>query len=54
MSVTRTLPCRERTAHAQPLREGGARAGRRADLLRVRVAGGLPVIRGVWVEGERA
>ena len=28
--------------------------GRRADLLRVRVAGGLPVIRGVWVEGERA
>lgn len=28
--------------------------GRRADLLRVRVAGGLPVVRGVWVEGERA
>ena len=28
--------------------------GRRADLVRVRVAGGLPVIRGVWVEGERA
>jgi alpha-D-ribose 1-methylphosphonate 5-triphosphate diphosphatase len=28
--------------------------GRRADLLRVRVAGGLPVVRGVWVEGQRA
>jgi alpha-D-ribose 1-methylphosphonate 5-triphosphate diphosphatase len=28
--------------------------GRRADLLRVRVAAGLPVVRGVWVEGERA
>jgi alpha-D-ribose 1-methylphosphonate 5-triphosphate diphosphatase len=28
--------------------------GRRADLVRVRLAGGLPVIRGVWVEGERA
>jgi alpha-D-ribose 1-methylphosphonate 5-triphosphate diphosphatase len=28
--------------------------GRRADLVRVRVAGGLPVIRGVWVEGQRA
>jgi alpha-D-ribose 1-methylphosphonate 5-triphosphate diphosphatase len=28
--------------------------GRRADLVRVRVAGGLPVIRGVWVEGARA
>ena len=30
------------------------RAEVRADLVRVRVAGGLPVIRGVWVEGERA
>ena len=28
-------------------------SGRRADLLRVRVSGGLPVIRGVWVEGQR-
>ena len=28
--------------------------GRRADLVRVRVAGGLPVVRGVWVEGQRA
>jgi alpha-D-ribose 1-methylphosphonate 5-triphosphate diphosphatase PhnM len=28
--------------------------GRRADLLRVRGAGGLPVIRGVSVEGQRA
>jgi acetylornithine/succinyldiaminopimelate/putrescine aminotransferase len=27
--------------------------GRRADLLRVRNSGGLPVIRGVWVEGQR-
>lgn len=27
---------------------------RRADLVRVRLSGGLPVIRGVWVEGQRA
>jgi len=29
-------------------------AGRRADLLRVRLHDGLPVLRGVWVEGVRA
>ncbi|HVK42000.1 MAG TPA: alpha-D-ribose 1-methylphosphonate 5-triphosphate diphosphatase [Phenylobacterium sp.] len=28
--------------------------GRRADLIRVRLAAGLPVVRGVWVEGARA
>jgi alpha-D-ribose 1-methylphosphonate 5-triphosphate diphosphatase len=28
--------------------------GRRADLIRVRLAAGLPVVRGVWVEGQRA
>jgi alpha-D-ribose 1-methylphosphonate 5-triphosphate diphosphatase PhnM len=28
--------------------------GRRADLVRVSRHGGLPVVRGVWVEGERA
>lgn len=28
--------------------------GRRADLIRVSVAAGLPVVRGVWVEGARA
>ena len=27
--------------------------GRRADMIRVRLMGGLPVIRGVWVKGER-
>ena len=33
---------------------GVIETGRRADLVRVRVSGGLPVIRSVWVEGERA
>lgn len=28
--------------------------GRRADLVRVSTRGGLPVVRGVWVEGQRA
>jgi alpha-D-ribose 1-methylphosphonate 5-triphosphate diphosphatase len=28
--------------------------GRRADLVRVRMHEGLPVVRGVWVEGRRA
>ncbi len=28
--------------------------GLRADLLRVKVAGGLPLVRGVWTEGRRA
>ncbi len=29
-------------------------AGRRADLMRVRIQDGLPIVRGVWVEGRRA
>jgi alpha-D-ribose 1-methylphosphonate 5-triphosphate diphosphatase len=33
---------------------GRIEVGRRADLVRVRTRGGLPVVRGVWVEGERA
>ena len=28
--------------------------GKRADLIRIRLAGGLPVVRGVWVAGRRA
>ena len=42
-------------ARAAQMEDRGAIApGRRADLVRVRTAGGLPVIRGVWVEGARA
>ena len=42
-------------ARAAQMEDRGVIArGRRADLVRVRVAGGLPVIRGVWVEGARA
>lgn len=42
-------------ARAAQLSDRGAiETGRRADLIRVRVVGGLPVIRGVWVQGERA
>lgn len=33
---------------------GVIEAGRRADLIRVSTRGGLPVVRGVWVEGQRA
>lgn len=33
---------------------GVIEAGRRADLVRVRLHGDLPVVRGVWVEGQRA
>jgi alpha-D-ribose 1-methylphosphonate 5-triphosphate diphosphatase len=32
---------------------GEVRAGLRADLVRVRVIEGRPVVRSVWVEGER-
>lgn len=32
---------------------GRLEAGLRADLIRVRVIGGVPVVRGVWVAGER-
>ncbi|UTP38481.1 alpha-D-ribose 1-methylphosphonate 5-triphosphate diphosphatase [Phenylobacterium sp. LH3H17] len=39
---------------AQMEDRGVIEPGRRADLVRVRIAGGLPVIRGVWVEGARA
>lgn len=33
---------------------GEIAAGRRADLLRVRLAGHLPLVRGVWTQGRRA
>lgn len=33
---------------------GEIAAGQRADLLRVRLAGGLPLVRGVWTKGARA
>ncbi len=33
---------------------GVIEAGRRGDLVRVSMRGGLPVVRGVWVEGRRA
>jgi alpha-D-ribose 1-methylphosphonate 5-triphosphate diphosphatase len=32
---------------------GRVAPGLRADLVRVRVTGGRPVVRGVWVAGER-
>lgn len=42
-------------ARAAQLHDRGAIApGLRADLLRVRIHDGLPVLRGVWVEGARA
>jgi alpha-D-ribose 1-methylphosphonate 5-triphosphate diphosphatase len=42
-------------AKAAELKDRGAvEAGLRADLLRVRPIGGLPVLRGAWVKGERA
>lgn len=41
-------------ARAAQLQDRGAvEAGRRADLLRVRTTGCLPVVQGVWVEGVR-
>lgn len=39
---------------AQLADRGVIEAGRRADLIRVSTRGGLPVVRGVWVEGARA
>lgn len=33
---------------------GEIAVGKRADLIRIRLAGGLPVVRGVWVAGRRA
>ena len=42
-------------ARAAGLADRGTLApGLRADLARVRLMGGLPVVRGVWVEGARA
>lgn len=42
-------------ARAAQLTDRGTIApGRRADLVRVSTRGGLPVVRGVWVEGQRA
>lgn len=42
-------------ARAAQLHDRGVIAtGRRADLIRVSTRGGLPVVRGVWVEGQRA
>lgn len=42
-------------ARAAQLHDRGTiEAGRRADLVRVSTRGGLPVVRGVWVEGARA
>jgi alpha-D-ribose 1-methylphosphonate 5-triphosphate diphosphatase len=42
-------------ARAARLEDRGAiESGRRADLIRVRLHDGLPVVRGVWVEGRRA
>jgi len=47
-TVTRT------PAHAVQLSDRGEIApGKRADFLRVRIDAGLPVVRGVWVKGER-
>ncbi len=47
-TVTRT------PAHAVKLTDRGEiAAGKRADFLRVRIDAGLPVVRGVWVKGER-
>jgi len=44
----------EAPARAARLDDRGViEAGRRADLIRVRTKGGLPVVRGVWVEGAR-
>lgn len=45
----------EAPARAAQLTDRGTIApGRRADLVRVSTRGGLPVVRGVWVEGQRA
>ncbi|HQT52955.1 MAG TPA: alpha-D-ribose 1-methylphosphonate 5-triphosphate diphosphatase, partial [Phenylobacterium sp.] len=39
---------------AQLTDRGTITSGARADLVRVNTRGGLPVVRGVWVEGQRA
>ena len=45
----------EAPARAAQLSDRGViEAGRRADLIRVSTRGGLPVVRGAWVEGARA
>ncbi|CAN5795126.1 alpha-D-ribose 1-methylphosphonate 5-triphosphate diphosphatase [soil metagenome] len=45
----------EAPARAAQLKDRGViEAGHRADLIRVSTRGGLPVMRGVWVEGARA
>ncbi len=53
------LPRAVATVTATPARHAGLHdrgtlaPGKRADLIRVRVINGRPVVRGVWVEGER-
>jgi alpha-D-ribose 1-methylphosphonate 5-triphosphate diphosphatase len=55
-----SLPRAIATVSATPARRvglddrGGVVAGKRADLVRVRVAGDVAVVRGVWCGGERA
>ena len=54
-----TLPRAVATVTATPAAAAGLEdrgriaPGRRADLVRVRAVGGRPVVRGVWVAGER-
>ena len=54
-----SLPRAIATVSATPARRvgledrGALAVGRRADLVRVRVAGDVVVVRGVWIEGER-
>jgi alpha-D-ribose 1-methylphosphonate 5-triphosphate diphosphatase len=53
------LPEALATVTANPARAAGLddrgeiAIGKRADLVRVKVVGGLPVVRGVWRQGER-
>jgi alpha-D-ribose 1-methylphosphonate 5-triphosphate diphosphatase len=55
-----SLPRAIATVSATPARRvglddrGAVVAGKRADLVRVRVAGDVVVVRGVWCGGERA
>lgn len=54
-----TLPAAVRTVSLNPARAAGLAdrgelaPGQRADLVRVQIAGGQPVVRGVWREGRR-
>ncbi|MFZ4382250.1 MAG: alpha-D-ribose 1-methylphosphonate 5-triphosphate diphosphatase [Sandarakinorhabdus sp.] len=54
-----SLPDAVRTVTQTPARavglddRGAVAPGKRADILRVRLNAGLPVVRGVWVKGER-